>query len=224
MLEKLLGSRSFNIRQWAIWFIVRSFFFRGARPSFNGSTCCPRLFRMLGFDRSCISFLFLVRWSPYSSWCSDTCKYRYLSLIGRITRYPCDVTWSNLITCLAFWKYSIATLFSNAVFFDEPITQAKIISLLTNVPSNVVQTHFLYYAGPTIGAWLWTHPSTPSFRLSFTHFLTTIYIWLNIWYPIVLHLSRCQCGHTIDDLGIHLLRYSCENECITSHDMLQNIL
>ncbi len=101
-------------------------FCRGARPSLNGPTCCPCLFRMLGFDRSCINLLFLIGWSPYSSWCSGTCKDWYLSLVGHTTRYPCDVTRSCLITCPAFQKSSSVILFSNVVFFDGPTTQARI--------------------------------------------------------------------------------------------------
>jgi hypothetical protein len=51
-----------------------SYFFKGARPSFSGLMCYPRFLRMLGFDRSCISFSFLARWSFYSSWCGGKCK------------------------------------------------------------------------------------------------------------------------------------------------------
>jgi hypothetical protein len=57
------------------------YFFKGPMPSFNGLTCCPCLFRMLGFDRSCTSFSFPTRWSPYSIWCNGTCKDRYLTLL-----------------------------------------------------------------------------------------------------------------------------------------------
>ncbi len=35
--------------------------FKGAKPSLSGLTCCPRLFRMLGFDRSYTSLLFLAK-------------------------------------------------------------------------------------------------------------------------------------------------------------------
>jgi len=81
-----------------------SCFFKGAKDSFSHLTCCLCLFRMLGFDCSCISFSFLVGWSFYFSWCGGTCKDWYLSFLGRITRYMCDVTWGHLITCLVFQK------------------------------------------------------------------------------------------------------------------------
>jgi hypothetical protein len=74
--------------------------------------------------------------------------------------------------------------------------------------------------GLAIGAWLLTHLNTPSFRLYSTHFLTTLHIRLSIPHPIVVHFSRCQCGHTIDNLGIHLLHCLCKNEHNVTHDTL----
>jgi hypothetical protein len=41
---------------------------------------------------------------------------------------------------------------------------------------------------------------------------------------IVAHFSHCQCEHTIDDLGIHLLLCPCENECATTHDIIQDTI
>ncbi len=41
---------------------------------------------------------------------------------------------------------------------------------------------------------------------------------------IVAHISQCKCGHTIDDLGTHLLWCSCESECTTAHNTLQNLV
>jgi hypothetical protein len=103
-----------------------SYFFLGVKPSFSGSTSYPRLFKMLGFDRIYTSFSFLIGWSPYSFWCGGTCKDWYLSLLGCITRYPCVITWSCLITCLAFRKSNSVVLSSNVIFFDGPTTQARI--------------------------------------------------------------------------------------------------
>jgi hypothetical protein len=127
MLEKLLGSWSFSI-------IVSHFAhhqvtlptFLGVRPSFNGSTYYPHLLRMLSFDRSYISFSFLARGAPYFSWCGGTCKDRYLSFPSDTMKFPCNVTWGCLITCLAFRNFNGAILFSNAVFFDGPTTWIKI--------------------------------------------------------------------------------------------------
>ncbi len=99
-----------------------SYFFKGLRPSLSGPTCCLRLFKMLGFDCSCINLLFLARWSPYSSWCSGTCRDWYLSLRGHIMGYLNIVTWGCLITCFAFQEFSSAILFSNVIFFDRLTT------------------------------------------------------------------------------------------------------
>jgi hypothetical protein len=68
------------------------------------------------------------------------------------------------------------------------------------------------------------YPSTPSFCLFLVHFLTTFCICLNISHPTIPHLSQCQCGHTINDLGIHLLCCLCESEHTTTHDTFQNIV
>ncbi len=67
-------------------------------------------------------------------------------------------------------------------------------------------------------------PTTPSFCLSKAHFFTTLCIHLGLPHLIVAHLSWCQCGHTIDDLGIHLLWCPCGNECKAVHDIFQDII
>jgi hypothetical protein len=79
-----------------------SCFFKGARLSLSGLMCCPRLFRMLSFDHSCISLLFLVEWSPYSSWCGGTCKSIFIpskSHYGIPVR--CYMKSSNHMSCLS---------------------------------------------------------------------------------------------------------------------------
>jgi hypothetical protein len=64
--------------------------------------------------------------------------------------------------------------------------------------------HISACAGPTIGAWLLACPNIPLFHLSFAHFFTTLCIRFGIPHLTIPHLSQCQCGHTIDDPGIHL--------------------
>ncbi len=96
---------------------------------------------------------------------------------------------------------------------------------LTNALLDVMQTHLHSCAGPTSSqVWLLTHLSTLSFCLSLTHFLITLCIHLGIPHPMIAHISRCECGHTIDALGIHLLHCACRNERTTTHDTLQNIV
>ncbi len=87
-----------------------------------------------------------------------------------------------------------------------------------------MQVRFHSCAGPVTRAWLLVHPSTLSFHLSFAYFLTTLYIRFSISHPTVLHLSRCWCDHTINDLGIYLLRCLCRSEHTAAHDMLQNTI
>ncbi len=61
------------------------------------------------------------------------------------------------------------------------------------------------------------------FVLNSLHYNITYFPWLatNV---IFAHFSCCQCGHTIDDLGIHLFWCMCGNGCITTHHTLQGIV
>ncbi len=159
------------------------------------------------------------------SWCNDTRKDQYLSLPGSTMGYPCDVTWGHLITCFAFQEFSGAILTSNEVLFDGPITWVGSFTLfLVNAHSNVMWIRLCSCASPTIGAWLLVYPNILSFHLSSTHFLITLRIHISIPHPMVAHLSWCQCGHTIDDLGIYLLHCPCKSKRITTHDMLRNTI
>jgi len=97
------------------------------------------------------------------------------------------------------------------------------ISLLTNAPWDVVWACFRSRVGPTTGAWLLVRFNTPSFHLFSAHFLTTLCIQ-SIPHLIVLHISWCYCGHTIDDLGIHLLCFPCKNEHTATHDTFQDTI
>jgi len=85
---------------------------------------------------------------------------------------------------------------------------------------DVVQACFHFCVGPTTWVWLLVRPSTPSFYLSPAHFFITFCISFCIPHLIVAHLPQCQCGHTIDDLGIHMLCCACESECTITHDTL----
>jgi hypothetical protein len=63
--------------------------------------------------------------------------------------------------------------------------------LLTDALLNVVRAHLHSYVGLAIKAWLLARLNTPSFCLSFIHFLIALHIHLSIPHPIILHLSRC---------------------------------
>ncbi len=84
--------------------------------------------------------------------------------------------------------------------------------------------HLHSCVGPTIGTWLLVHPSTLSFHLSSTHFLIAFHIRLGIPHLTIMHISWWQCGHTIEDLCIHLLHCPCDSECIAAHDTFRNIV
>jgi len=109
-------------------------------------------------------------------------------------------------------------------FFMDQLHKQEFTLHLTNVPLNISQAHLCSCASPTIGAWLLVHLNTPSFHLSSAHFLIALCIHLSIPHPTIAHFSRCQCDHTINDLGIHLLDCPCGSECTTTHDMLQDII
>jgi hypothetical protein len=71
----------------------------------------------------------------------------------------------------------------------DQVYEQEFISLLTYAPSNVVRVHLHSCANTLRKAWLLVHPNTFSFCLSFAYFLTTLYIYLNITHPTILHLS-----------------------------------
>jgi hypothetical protein len=106
----------------------------------------------------------------------------------------------------------------------DKLHKQEFASLLTNIPSNVMQTHLCSCACLVARAWLLGFFSTLSLCLSSAHFLIALCIHFSISHPTILHLSQCQCDLTIDDLGIHLLRCSCGNEHITTCHTLQNTI
>jgi hypothetical protein len=69
-----------------------------------------------------------------------------------------------------------------------------------------------------------THPTTPTFCLSLIHFFLVSHTHPSLPHSIVAHLSHCKCGHTIDDLYVHLLQFPFKNEHTTTHDIFQNIV
>jgi hypothetical protein len=73
-------------------------------------------------------------------------------------------------------------------------------------------------ANPRASAWLLVHPTTPTFCLSPTHFLISLHTHIGLPHPMMAHLSQCHYGHTIDDLGTHLLWCSYGSEHTTTHN------
>ncbi len=76
------------------------------------------------------------------------------------------------------------------------------------------------HAGPTIGAWLLIHPSTPLFWLSFVQFFIAFRIRLGISHPTIPHLSHCQCGlPSMIWVSTCFVACVCDSGRITTHDM-----
>jgi len=116
-----------------------------------------------------------------------------------------------------FWKLSSSILSLVVGFFVTSLTHVGVCF--------VSSTHsFKYCVGPRVGAWLLTYPITLTFRLSLVHVLTTLHIQLGLPHPTVAYLSRCQCGHTIDDLNTHFLECPYRSECTTTHDTFWDIV
>jgi hypothetical protein len=129
-----------------------------------------------------------------------------------------------LITWFVFQEFSDAILSSHGIFFDEPITRAKIYSLQIDAPFDVVQACLHFCVGLVARAWLLAHLITPSFYLSSAHCFITLHIRFNVPHLTILDISQSQCGHTIDDLGIHLLCCLCKSERIATHDTLRDTI
>jgi hypothetical protein len=136
--------------------------------------------------------------------------------------YLCNVTWGCLITCFAFQESNNVVYLQMWSSLMDQLHEQEFTSLILDVLLDVVCACLCSYTSLIVRAWLLACPSTPSFCLSSTHFLTTLHISLSMPHPMVPHLSWCQCGHTIDDLGIHLLHCSCRSWCTTTHDTFQN--
>jgi hypothetical protein len=126
--------------------IIYFIFFMNVRVSLNGPTCCARLFRMLDFDRFCISLSFPIGWSPYSFSCDGTCINWYLFLPSSTMGYPCDVSWGHLITCPTFQEFSGIILSSNVIFFDGPTTRTRIDFAFTHYTKSWFLWHVIFYS------------------------------------------------------------------------------
>jgi hypothetical protein len=100
----------------------------------------------------------------------------------------------------------------------------KFVLLLVSVFLDIMWTHLHSCVDIRASAWLLTRPTTPSFHLSLAHFLTTLHPHLGLPHFIVAHLSRCHCGHTIDDLSTHLFWCLYRSECTTTHSTLWDIV
>jgi len=107
-----------------------------------------------------------------------------------------------------------------ACFFGESFTWTWVWFLFNKCSFGYCVNMYLHMCGSK-GRHLVINSSyhTIFFCLSLVHVFTTLRTRLDLPHPTVAHLSRCQCGHTIDDLNTHLLWCPCGNEH-TTHDTL----
>ncbi len=106
----------------------------------------------------------------------------------------------------------------------DHLHKQKFATFLVDVPLDTIWTCFQSYVDPAIGVWLLVHLTRFAFCLSLVHLFTMLCTHLGLPHPTIAHLSCYQCGHTIDDLIIHLFQCSCENEHATTQNTLQNIV
>jgi len=106
----------------------------------------------------------------------------------------------------------------------DHLHEQKFASFLINFPSDIMRTCLHLCASLRAGVWLLIHPTTPTFHLSPTHFLTSLHTHFGLPHPTMAHLSWCQCGHTINNLGTHLLQCPYGNECTTTHNTLRDVI
>lgn len=108
--------------------------------------------------------------------------------------------------------------------FTNRLHEQEFATLLMDVTSHAMWTCLQSCVGPTTSTWLLTYPTTPTFCLSLVHFLRVLHTHLGLPHSTNARLSHCQCEHTIDDLGIHIFQRLCKNECIATHNTLQDTI
>jgi hypothetical protein len=124
----------------------------------------------------------------------------------------------DLMSCF-YLEFNDAILSSIAVFLGWSTTWIEIYFAFSKCSFEYCASTSPFLCKSNSRAWLLAHPSTCS-----AHFLTTFDICFDISHPTIPHLSRCQCGHTINNLGIHLLYCFCGSEHTSTHDTFWNIV
>jgi hypothetical protein len=135
-------------------------------------------------------------------------------------RYMSSTNPNHLFSGHTLWKSNGSILSLVASFFRKSPTWVGVCFPFNRCSFRYHASTFSFMCRFGVGVWLLFHPTTLAFHLSPTHFLTTLHTHLGLQHPMVPHLSRCQCGHTIDDLNTHLLQCPCGSEHIITHDTL----
>jgi len=119
---------------------------------------------------------------------------------------------------LTAWWFDLSLVVG---FFGGSLTWTRVCFALVDIPLDIAWARFCSCAGPRVGVWLLVHPTTPTFRLSSAHFLTTLQpSWLATSYNCPPFMMLVW--YTINNLSTHLLRCSCGNEHIVTHDTLRD--
>jgi hypothetical protein len=77
-------------------------------------------------------------------------------------------------------------------------------------------------SGLGVNVWFTTQLVFPTFWLFFTILSTTFCMRFGLPHPLITCILRCVCTHPIDPMGIHLLCYVHDNECIGTHDAIHD--
>ncbi len=98
------------------------------------------------------------------------------------------VLFSDHMFCLS--KVQQCNPISKFSFMDQ-LHEQEFTLLLVDAFLNVVWAHLCSCAGPTIGAWFSTCPSTPSFYLSSVHFFTT-FVFVLVYHIIYFYIFHAM--------------------------------
>ena len=79
-------------------------------------------------------------------------------------------------------------------------------------------------SGAETGHWLQATPILPSLRFLAPLFVTALRLRLGLPHLCLATYAACACGHPLDPLGTHLLRYARGGERTTSHDSLRDAI
>jgi hypothetical protein len=105
----------------------------------------------------------------------------------------------------------------------DRLHEQEFASLLLDKFLDIMWAHLCSCANRRVNIWLLICPTTPAFCLTSIHFLTTLCTCFGLPHLTITLFSQCQCGHSIDNLDIHLLQCHFESEH-TTHDTLWNII
>ena len=109
-------------------------------------------------------------------------------------------------------SFHVAT---NAASFEEVLARAG---------SSTSQARIRSASGAGAGHWLQTSPILSSLRFPAPLFVTALRLRLDLPHPCLTTYEACSCGHALNPLGTHLLRYAREGEHTASHDSVRNAI